>query len=98
MYARLTTVQVRLDKTDEATDLYANSIVPAARQQPGYQGAWLFVDRAIGRSVSVTLWDTMEDMEASEASGFYQEQLGKIAPLMTAPPAREAFEVAVQDR
>jgi hypothetical protein len=34
-------------------------------------------------------------MHASEASGFYQEQLAKFGPLLTTAPTRESFEVAV---
>lgn len=96
MYARLTTVQIHLDKLDDATNLYANSVAPTARQQPGCQGAWLLVDRSTGKGVSVTLWESEAELNAGESSGYYQEQVGKFAPLMTAPPAREVFEVAVQ--
>jgi hypothetical protein len=34
-------------------------------------------------------------MQASEASGYYQEQIAKFAPLLTAPPVREMYEVSV---
>jgi heme-degrading monooxygenase HmoA len=96
MYARLTIVQLQPEKAQEAIDLYANSVVPAARQQPGSQGAWLLIDRATGKGVSVSLWDTVADMEVGESSGYYQQQVGKFGPLMTAPPVREVYEVAVK--
>jgi hypothetical protein len=32
-------------------------------------------------------------MQASEASGYYQEQLAKFGPLISAAPVREAYEV-----
>jgi quinol monooxygenase YgiN len=95
MYARLTTVQVMPEKAQEVIDLYASSVVPAAQQQPGCQGTWLFIDRTSGKGVSVSLWDTAANLEAGEASGYYQEQVGKFGPLMTAPPVREMYEVAV---
>ena len=96
MYARLTTVQLQPDKAQEAIDLYAGSVVHAARQQPGNQGTWLLIDRVSGKGVSISLWDTVANMEAGEASGYYQQQVGKFGPLMTAPPIREVYEVAVQ--
>jgi len=96
MHARLTIVHLRPDKAQEATDLFANSVVPAARAQAGIQGVWLFIDRATGKGVSLTTWDSFADMEAGEASGYYQEQIAKFMPLMTAPPTRETYEVAVQ--
>lgn len=97
MYARLTFVQLHSDKMQEGIDLYANSVVPAARQQAGSQGAWLLVDRGTGKGVSISLWNTEADMQAGEASGYYQQQLGKFGPLMAAPPVREIYEVAVKD-
>lgn len=96
MYARLTTVQLQPDKAQEAIDLYANSVVPAARQQPGNHGTWLMIDRATGKGVSISLWDTEANMQAGEASGYYQQQVGQFGPLMTAPPVREVYEVVVQ--
>jgi hypothetical protein len=54
------------------------------------------IDRATGKGVSISLWDTEADMQAGESSGYYQQQVGKFAPLMMAPPVREVYEVAVQ--
>ena len=96
MYARLTTVMLRSDKLQEGIDLYASSVVPAARAQAGNQGAWLLVDRSTGKGIAVSLWDSEADMLAGEGSGYYQDQLAKFGPLMAAAPAREAYEVAVQ--
>lgn len=96
MFARLTIVQLRADKMDEGTDLFANSVVPAALQQAGNQGVSLLIDRTTGKGISMTLWNSVADMEAGETSGYYQEQLAKFGPLMTAPPVREVYEVAVQ--
>lgn len=96
MYARLTTITLRGDKLQEGIDLYANSVVPAARAQAGNQGAWLLVDWNSGKGIALSLWDSEADMLAGEGSGYYQEQVGKFGPLMAAPPLREAYEVAVQ--
>jgi heme-degrading monooxygenase HmoA len=95
MYARIVTVSAKMDKLDELIGVYRDSIVPAAAQQKGFLGARLFVDRATGKGVSVTRWQSKEDLEAGEASGFFQEQIAKIAPMVTAPPVREAYEIAV---
>jgi heme-degrading monooxygenase HmoA len=92
----MTTIHIRAGEMDAAASLYADSVVPAARQQPGCQGAWLLVDRATGKGVSITLWDSEDNMNAGESSGYYREQVGNFAPMMTAPPVREVYEVAVQ--
>jgi hypothetical protein len=34
-------------------------------------------------------------MKAGESSGYYQEQIAKFGPLLTAQPPQESFEAAV---
>lgn len=95
MYARIVTVHAQPDKLDELIAIYRDSIVPAAKQQKGFLGARLFTDRATGKGYSVTRWQSKEDLEAGEASGYYQEQIAKIAPMLTAAPTRETLEISV---
>jgi quinol monooxygenase YgiN len=95
MYARIVTVHARTDKLDEIIAIYKDSIVPAAKQQKGFVGARLFIDRVSGKGVSVTRWQSKEDLEAGEASGYYQQQIAKIAPMLTEAPARETYEIGV---
>ena len=37
MFARLTIVQVKIDKLDETIKLYEDSVVPASKSQKGYR-------------------------------------------------------------
>ena len=57
MFARVTTVQVKIDKLDEAAKLYEDRAVPAAKSQKGYQGIYLLSDRKTGKSLSISVWD-----------------------------------------
>jgi quinol monooxygenase YgiN len=95
MYARIVTVHAHPDKLDELIAIFRDSIVPAAKQQKGFIGARLFTDRASGKGIAVTRWQSKEELEAGETSGYYQEQIGKIAAFVTAPPTREIFEISV---
>jgi len=95
MYARVTTITTPADRVDEAIRIYQDSVVPVLKQQPGYRSTLLLNDRASGKGVAISVWETQQDLQASEASGFYQEQLAKFAPLLSAPPVREVFELAV---
>jgi len=95
MYARIVTVHAQTAKLDGVIAIYRDSIAPAAKQQKGFLGARLFTDRATGKGVSVTRWQSKEDLETLEASGFYQEQIAKIAPMLTQPPVREDYEISV---
>ena len=96
MFARVTLVQVDLNKFDETIGIYRDSVIPAAKSQKGYRGAYLLTDRKTGKGISMTLWDSEEDAIANEQSGYYQEQLGKFKDFFTAPPVREGYEVSVQ--
>jgi len=96
MLARVTIVQVDLNKFDETIGIYRDSVIPAAKSQKGYRGAYLLTDRKTGKGISITLWDSEEDAIANEQSGYYQEQLGKFKDFFTAPPVREGYEVSVQ--
>ena len=95
MYARIVTVHAQPDKLDQVIAIYRDSIVAAAKQQKGFLGARLFTDRATGKGVSVTRWQSKEDLETGEASGYYQEQIAKIAPMLAAAPTRETYEISV---
>ena len=96
MFARLTIVQMNIDKRDEAIKIYEQSVVPAAKSQKGFSGAYLLSDPKTGKGISITLWDSEKDATAGEQSGYYQEQLGKFKDIFTAPPVREGYEVVVQ--
>ena len=96
MFARLTIVQSKVDKLDEAIKIYEESIITAAKSQKGFQGAYLLTDRNTGKGISCTLWDSEDDAFANEQSGYYQEQIDKLKDLLTAPPVREGYEVSVQ--
>ena len=96
MFARLTIVQVKIDKLDETIKIYEDSVVSAAKSQKGFQGAYLLTDRNTGKGISCTLWDSEEDAVANEQSGYYQEQIGTFKDVFTATPVQEGYEVSVQ--
>ena len=97
MNARVTTVQVRPDKMDEAIGIYRDSVTPAAQQQKGFKGLLMLTDRNTGKGISIALWETEADMMAGESSGYFQQQLAKFKDVFSAPPVREQYEVSVQE-
>lgn len=93
MYARCITASVQPDRVEEAIAIYQDSIIPAARKQPGFVSAMLLTDRSMGRATSVTVWQSDEARAAADASGFLRQQIGKLAPMFLAPPTRELLDV-----
>jgi len=98
MYARITSGKINPDKATEATGTYRDSVVPAVKQQPGFKGAYLLEDPSkSGKFISVTLWDSESSMNESESSGYYREQIGKVAAFFTEQPTLEHYEVTIQE-
>ena len=97
MYARMTRSRVDLDTVDEAVGIVESSILPAAREQPGYRGYVHLVDRATGEGVSLTLWASEEDMRAGETGSYYRDQIAKVRALLAEEPDVRGYEVAVHD-
>jgi heme-degrading monooxygenase HmoA len=96
MFARVTFTQTKLDRLDEATQIFAESAVPATKAQKGFKGIYLLTDRATGKGITITLWESEADATANEKSGYYQEQINKFKDLLAALPVRESYEVSVQ--
>ncbi len=93
MHVRVTTIQLQPGKVDEAVRIYQESVIPAAKQQAGFQSTTLLIDRATNKGMAITYWASEADLLASEASGYYQEQVAKFAPLFVTQPVREVYEV-----
>jgi heme-degrading monooxygenase HmoA len=66
MFARVSTFQGPPDQTAKGIRVAREQILPAARLQPGFVGIYLLYDPDGGRSLAITLWETEEDMRASE--------------------------------
>jgi heme-degrading monooxygenase HmoA len=95
MFARVTTLQFKKGTTEDGIGIFEHSVIPAAKAQRGYRGAYLLADREADRCIAVTFWDSAEDAAANEQNRYYQEQLVKFMNLFSAPPIREGYDVAV---
>lgn len=96
-YARLLRMHLKLDRMDEAKKIFEESVIPLCKSQKDYRGAYFLADRETGQCVPITLWESEEDMLATERSTFFQEQLVKFLPFFKSPPIREGYEVVVSE-
>ena len=96
MYARVSTAEVQPGKMDELVSVSRDSVLPAAQQQQGFKGGLWLTDPDTNKAMIVTLWETREDMEAGEQSGYYREQVGKFADILAGDVVREAYDVSIQ--
>jgi heme-degrading monooxygenase HmoA len=66
MIARVVTTDVSPDAI-EGVIRVADEQLPAARQQPGFTAFYLLADREAGKLMTISLWDSRENLLAVEA-------------------------------
>jgi hypothetical protein len=97
MYARVTTTQFSPYRLDEAIDIAREHTVPAAKQQTGFKGYLMLVDRSTGKGITITLWEEENDREVTGPnSEYYRDAIGKVVPFLMEPPNVEDFEIVIQ--
>jgi heme-degrading monooxygenase HmoA len=100
MIARVTLAEIDAVRmsVDQAVTLFRESVVPALREQEGYEGVYVLLSDE-GKVLALTFWDSEEAAEAGIAGGrsFYAEQIEKFVTIYRSPPGRETYEVVVAD-
>ena len=94
MHARVILGKVKLDKRDEAGRIYKESVGPAAKTQKGFVKMHLLTDPDTSKFISISFWETEDDMLTSESGGYLRKQLDKIAALFVGPPTVQHYVVS----
>jgi hypothetical protein len=95
MFARATRLEGSPDRLDDAIRQFREETLPAAQSEAGFSGGMLLADRASGAAMAVTLWDTEENMRASEQFANEQRTQGATTAGASGAPTVEHYEVAV---
>lgn len=66
MYARFTTIQGKPEKIEDAIRVVENDVIPASKVLPGFKNGYWYADRKSGKMLSLTLFETEQDLEKSE--------------------------------
>jgi heme-degrading monooxygenase HmoA len=88
MFARVITAQAGPQGFDGIKDLAAEQL-PTATQQPGFKGFYLLTNAETGQVITISLWETREQMPAG-----IRDQ-GRPETGLT-PPHLETYEVALR--
>lgn len=93
MFARVITAQAAPGQLDGAIAL-ARDQLSAAAPRPGFRGFYLLTDAETGRVMTISLWDTQEQLDAVEAE--VAEIRREEAPSLGAPSMSvETYEVTL---
>jgi heme-degrading monooxygenase HmoA len=95
MHARMTTIRTQPGKLAEALSIARDSIAPLAKEQQGFKSLITLTDSESEELILISLWETEDDLEAGENSGYYEEQLGKLSSVLAGLAVRETFEADV---
>ena len=96
MHARMFTFDGSSEEIDAAIELARDEILAIERQMPGFRGLILLSDKDTGKLVSVSLWETEEQMQQSEASARMLTRVGAQS-IGGKRVAAEPFDVALLD-
>jgi hypothetical protein len=80
---------------DESLVIWQDTIIPAVRLQSGFLGVTLLIDRERDIGSSISLWDSLENLEAAEANGFIAQQTARLSGCLTGPIERHVYEAPV---
>lgn len=95
-YTRLTTLQADPSKLEDGIRFFREQAITTARQQRGFQGARLLVDRQSGKAIAVTLWESEEAARAAE-SAMNQSRTQGAQMLGATNPTTELLEMIVNE-
>ena len=100
MIARVTLAEIDVVRmgVDDAVTVFRDSVIPALREQDGYEGVYVLLSDE-GKVLALTFWETEEAADAGIAGSrsFYAEQIAKFVTLYRSPPGREMYNVVLAD-
>jgi heme-degrading monooxygenase HmoA len=68
MFARMTTLQGSPTNVGDGITAVHQQVIPAAQKMAGFKGMIALADRATGKMVGITFWETEDAMRSSAES------------------------------
>jgi heme-degrading monooxygenase HmoA len=93
MFTRHVTIKLKENSAEEFPRIIENEIIPLLRKQKGFRDEVTFVVAERSEAVALSFWETKEDAEAYNLTG-YQEVLKSLENVVEGNPRIETYEVA----
>jgi heme-degrading monooxygenase HmoA len=94
MHARVSFYDLSAEQADAGIEGF-QSVQESVQQMQGNQGGMLLVDREGGKAITITFWDSADDLQtSSEQATQLRQQVAQTAGLSIR--SVESYEVAVQ--
>jgi hypothetical protein len=91
MFTRITWLDFRSRRSDEAFEILDRAVMPTMKQLPGCQGVLLLRDPRSGSATLITLWDGRR--EAEQLGGLSERHLSLLYETLAGTPAEDVYEV-----
>jgi heme-degrading monooxygenase HmoA len=69
VHARSGALQLSTDRIDDALEAFRTEHLPRYRQQSGYKGFTLMVNRRTGQMLGVSFWESESDLHGTDELG-----------------------------
>ena len=93
MFGQQVTMKLKLNSATELTRINNNQIIPILIKQKGFRDETFFIAPDRSEAVANSFWDTKEDAEAYNRSG-YPEVLRALTTVVDGTPLVKTFELA----
>lgn len=95
MFAQIASVEASSDKLAGLVT-YCEEQLPAFREAPGFKGFYLLTDRESGKILTISLWDSDDDLRRNSEGRGAQARQEASTELGVAPPPVDIYEVVLQ--
>ena len=97
MHARVSTLEGgSIDQIESGVRVLREQVIPAAQQIEGFMGVISLADRASGKGITITLWESEEALHASEEAANQLRQEAADA-LQASIASVERYEVVLSE-
>ena len=93
MFARIVTMRLKPNTTQEFTQTIEKKILPILRKQKGFRDEITFIASGGMEAVGISLWDSREQADAYN-SGSYPEVLRELNRVVEGTPSVQTYDVA----
>ena len=95
MYVRVMSREVVEGKMDELLAAVEKDVEPILHHMEGFRGGFVFTDRESNKPMSIAVWETEDDLLASEGAPIYVGRISRMAAVLREPPTPQHFEASV---
>jgi hypothetical protein len=99
MYARLSRFAgLPPERIDETLREFQEGQLSVLEQQPGYNGVLVGLDRAEGKAIAITFWESSENLRATDRLADEARQAALDAVKPSREPIVDRYEVILENR